>query len=133
MRYSDLLTRAPRVVRTRRPDCRYRPTLLSLEDRLMPAGSIAVGGTVQALISALDTANATPGGATLVLPAGSVYTLAAVDNNWYGPNGLPAITSAVTIQGNGAVIQRSPVAGTPAFRLFYVAGGMELPAGSLTL
>src|SRR5260370_14464552 len=39
----------------------------------------------------------------------------------------------MTIVGNGATIERSTDPNTPAFRLFYVSGGLELPAGTLTL
>jgi len=42
-----------------------------------------------------------------------------VNNFWYGPDGLPAIASNLTIQGNGATIER--IGSTP-FRLFYVSG-----------
>lgn len=51
-------------------------------------------------------------------------TLEAPDNWWYGPNGLPPIYSNVVIDGgtNGVTIQRDGTAGTPNFRLLYVAG-----------
>ena len=59
--------------------------------------------------------------------------LTKVDNYWYGPDGLPAIAAAVTIQGNGSTVQRTAL-GTPDFRLFYVSGGFDgLAAGRLTL
>ena len=71
---------------------------------------------------------------TVVLEAGQTYTLSAIDNYWFGPDGLPPISAAVTIQGNGARIERSSVGGTPAFRFFYVSGGLSgIPAGELTL
>ncbi|HLW79064.1 MAG TPA: hypothetical protein VKU44_05630, partial [Terriglobia bacterium] len=57
--------------------------------------------------------------------------LAAVDNYLYGPDGLSPIASSITITGNGHTISRSPSA--PPFRFFYVSGGWELCAGSLTL
>src|SRR5204863_3361763 len=58
--------------------------------------------------------------------------LNAVDNDWYGPDGLPAISSDVTIEGNGAVIARDSAG--PKFRFFYVSGGVSgLAAGALTL
>jgi hypothetical protein len=61
-------------------------------------------------------------------------------NNWeYGPNGLPQVTGNLTINGHGATIQRATNA--PAFRFFYVSGGLSynsrsgngLPAGTLNL
>ena len=36
---------------------------------------------------------------TIVL-ADTTYSLSGADNNWYGPNALPAISSTVTINGN---------------------------------
>lgn len=53
------------------------------------------------------------------------YRLIAVHNSIDGPNGLPPITSVITIEGGGADIAR--FAGPP-FRLFYVT-----PSGQLTL
>src|SRR5207244_583818 len=53
-------------------------------------------------------------------------------NFWYGPNGLPAISSQITIEGNGATIARDPTA--PKFRFFYVSGNLSgLAGGTLTL
>ena len=64
-------------------------------------------------------------------PGGSTYVLTAPDNDWYGPNGLPAIASNVTINGNGAIIEAT---GASHCRIFYVSGGFDtLPAGSLAL
>jgi hypothetical protein len=71
---------------------------------------------------------------TVVLASGTMYTLGAVDNYWFGPDGLPPISATVTIEGNGATIVRSSAAGAPAFRFFYVSGGLSgPPAGNLTL
>src|SRR3954468_11193599 len=78
-------------------------------------------GDVASLKSAISAANvSSPGPDTISLGAGCVYTLTAVDNNWYGPNGLPAIASDITIDGNGATIARSTALATPSFRLFFV-------------
>src|SRR6266404_8830338 len=40
------------------------------------------------------------------LQAYTIYDLTKIDNYWYGPDGLPAIASTVTINGNGSTIQR---------------------------
>jgi len=72
------------------------------------------------LREAIDAANNTAGPDTIVL-SNATYTLAAADNYWYGPNGLPAVTSEITIQGNGATIARD--SGAANFRLFYVSNG----------
>jgi hypothetical protein len=94
---------------------------------------------VAELIIAINTANVCGSPTTINLYPNGVYTLSS-PNNWeYGPNGLPQISSSVTINGGGATIQRR--AGSPNFRLFYVSGGLSynsktgagLPAGALTL
>ena len=79
-------------------------------------------GDVAGLIAAINTANASAGADTINLAAGGTYTLTAVDNINNGESGLPAITSEITINGNGATIQRSSGVGTPSFRVLYVAG-----------
>jgi hypothetical protein len=56
----------------------------------------------------------------------SDVTLTAVDNTDAGPNGLPTVTSKITIQGSGFSIGRDPSA--PSFRILYVAA-----TGDLTL
>jgi hypothetical protein len=110
-----------------------RPHLEWLEDRCTPSVNLTVAaGDTAGLISAINQADAS-GGGTIGLAAGSTYELTAADNNWYGPNALPPITAAITIVGNGATIERSTAPDTQPFRLFYVSGGLELPAGSLTL
>ena len=154
----NLFARTPRTRRQEPP--RFRPRLEALEDRLAPA-TITVTNTADALhynpsatitdltnhtnlisgntdttITLRDALNAAANSGihdicTIKLQAGTTYTLNAVDNNWYGPDGLPAISSNVTIDGNGATLLRDPAA--PIFRFFYVSGGLELPAGRLTL
>ena len=111
----------------------------SLFSMLMPTGALAQAGQtinvnagdVDGLIAAIQTLNAT-GGGTIELVQASVYTATAPSDWWYGPNAFPAITSDITIEGNGAEIQGAW--GSPKFRLFYVSGGYStLPAGILTL
>jgi hypothetical protein len=83
---------------------------------------------VTALIKAIDDANKNGQNDTINLPA-CTYTLTAVHNNTNGPNGLPAITSGITIKGAGAtktIITRA--ANAVPFRLLHVA-----PSGTLTL
>lgn len=81
------------------------------------------------LRAALDAANAAGGGVIRLAP-GSVNTLAEVAavNGLEGGSGLPSVTAAVTIEGNGAVVERRAAPGTPPFRIFHVA-----PQGRLTL
>ena len=60
---------------------------------------------------------------TIELAPGEVYAIDGVDNTSAdnSPNGLPQITSKITINGHGAHIARS--GGTPAARLIDVGGG----------
>jgi hypothetical protein len=131
----------------------FRPVLERLQDRITPTTTINVGPTTADLISAIDAADETTGPVVLILPSHTTYMLTAPDNpstnpngkaednNWYGPNGLPAIRNDITIDGNGSIIERAainPFNGSPDpnFRLFYVSGGLsspQLPAGKLTL
>lgn len=74
------------------------------------------------------------GGDTIILPADlNIHTLFAVNNTVDGPNGLPSITSNITIEGNHGIIQRLAVSSTPKFRLFHVAAGDALTLNNLTL
>ncbi len=84
-------------------------------------------GDSSSLIAAVAGANIAGGVNIVQLGRGCAYTLTAVNNNWYGPNGLPPITSSITIEGNGSMIERSAAAGTPTFRLFYVAADPTNP------
>ena len=52
-----------------------------------------------------------------------MYSLDDVDNYYYGPNGLPPIESTITIEGQGAILERTSNA--PPFRFFFVAVGDE--------
>src|SRR5690348_6262497 len=64
------------------------------------------GGGGAGLIAAINAAN-TGGGGTIRLAAGCTYRLTKADNTGaLGPNGLPVITSAITIKGAGAAIAR---------------------------
>ncbi len=84
-------------------------------------------GEVSSLVAAINSANSSAGPDTIALGTGCTYSLTAVDNYWYGPNGLPPIASDITIEGNGATIARS--ASAPHFRLLFV-GADPLSAGT---
>ena len=76
-----------------------------------------------ALVQAIHDINLANGGA-IVLAQDCVYTLTAPASVadlgfWFGPTGLPVITSSMSIEGNGSTIQRA--GGAPAFRLFAIA------------
>src|SRR6478672_2890033 len=76
-----------------------------------------------ALIRAIEAANAH--GGTLALARHCTYDLTTP---YAGVDGLPVITKRITINGNGATIQRNASAAL-AFRIFDVAG----PRGNLTV
>jgi hypothetical protein len=89
-------------------------------------------GDTSGLISAISTANTNGSSVdTICLTANSTYTFTAVNNSTDGPNGLPSITTDITIVGNGATITRDPAA--PAFRIFHVAAGGSLTLAGVTL
>ena len=106
-----------------------------------PAATITVSGPCD-LIEAIGNANDTttgqpntdcdagnPAGAdTIDLQVNVVLT--ASNNSTYGPTGLPAITSAITIQGNGKTISRSSATD---FRILAVAVGGNLTLNSATV
>ncbi|GGV93733.1 hypothetical protein GCM10010230_05260 [Streptomyces narbonensis] len=84
-----------------------------------------------ALKNAIARANATPGPSLLVLSFGCQYTLTTPHND---SNGLPVITSQISLIGNGSTIRRSTQTGTPEFRIFEVSGpGGDLRLGGLTV
>ena len=114
------------------------------------ASQIDVSGTCT-LINAINNANtdsdtdgsggcpAGNGADVLNLAANKTYLLKAVDNNSAGPNGLPLVTSEITINGHNAAIKRSSAAGVADFRLLRVANNgnltlndLKLTGGSLT-
>ncbi len=90
---------------------------------------ITVPCDVDELIDAITDANSTEGADTLNLATDCAYTLTILDNNTYGPNGLPSITSQITINGNGATIER----GSGVFRIFHVASGGNLTLTNITI
>ena len=97
--------------------------------------SAFTAASVADLIADINAANAAGGSNTITLKVGTTFNLNAVADNTVGPTGLPVIASAddLTIVGNGGVIQRSTLNGTPAFRLFAVATGGSLTMNNLTL
>ncbi len=120
--------RATRLASVRRG---ARPRLEVLEPRTVPAVFNVNPGDAAGLIADINAANGNGQDNTINLSA-STYDLTVIDNYWYGPNGLPAISSNLIMNGNGAVIKRDSTAAN--FRLFYVSGGFDgLAAGSLAL
>ncbi|MCB0208001.1 MAG: PKD domain-containing protein [Anaerolineae bacterium] len=62
---------------------------------------------------------------TITLVNGRTYPLSTIHNNTDGSNGLPSITSSITIEGNNSIIERS---GVSRFRNFHIGS-----TGTLTL
>ncbi|MDQ6806785.1 MAG: hypothetical protein M3065_17905, partial [Actinomycetota bacterium] len=93
------------------------------------------GGGAAGLAAAVLSAD-TGGGGTITLAAGCNYSFTTPYANagsehlagWYGPTALPAISSSITIAGNGAAISRSTASGTPPFRLFFVGANPSAAA-----
>ena len=87
--------------------------------------------------TSIGTCTAGTGGVnTIELPADEIITLSAIalDGDLFSPGGLPVVESNITIQGNGATIERDSGVSTPAFRLFGVSGySATLTLNSITL
>jgi len=106
----------------------------SLTDAILAANA-STAGAGQNVTKGACTPAGTPGaggdgfgnGNVIELAAGS-YVFTSPNNDWYGPNALPPIASAIVIVGDpgGSVIERSTASGTAPFRLFYVGGGQSL-------
>jgi hypothetical protein len=97
-----------------------------------PAAAVSVnvpcsgpGGGAPGLIAAINAANG-GGGGNINLAPGCTYLLTQVDNTVLGSNGLPVITSPITLNGSSTTIERSSEA--PAFRILLVTN-----IGRLTL
>jgi len=107
--------------------------LLSLAPFTQAADFACAAGDVACLIDAINTANANGEANTITLAAGT-YTLTAVDNDTGGPNGLPSITSELTLRGAGpdrTILERA--ANAPAFRLLQIAAQGNLRLKGLTV
>ncbi|MCP5097453.1 MAG: hypothetical protein GY943_18055, partial [Chloroflexi bacterium] len=66
------------------------------------------------------------------LPTNGSFTLTAVyGSTHYGANGLPDISSQITIEGNGSTIERD--SGAPSFRILAVAQLGELTLNEATI
>jgi len=82
------------------------------------------------LITALNTANQNGQVDEVILNGDCTYTLTTADNQIDGNNGLPVISSEITINGNGATIQRT---GDSKFRLLYITSTGVITLNHITL
>ncbi|MEE9293812.1 MAG: hypothetical protein V3W34_02450, partial [Phycisphaerae bacterium] len=95
--------------------------------------------TLRDAITAANSDTATGGctagsGADVIeLPDGVTITLTEEDNETDGTNGLPSVTSVLTINGNETTVRRDPAEATPNFRIFHVAAGGDLTLNDLTV
>ncbi len=110
--------------------------LLALSGGTAQAATITLGvGGCNTVVDAIDAANSGgtvngctgSGGADTIVLGGGTYTYTTVNNTSGGDNALPVVTTDITIEGNGATIERDTVA-VPTFRLLNVSSG-----GTLTL
>lgn len=89
---------------------------------------------IEAILNANDTVDGQPysdctagdpSGPDTITLAGNTYTFNGYYNTYYGATALPTISSTVTIQGNGATIERSGSA-LSSFRLMAVGASGDL-------
>lgn len=109
---------------------------ISLLLTLLPAcnlpSTINVNCSVTDLINAINVANIDVDHTTINLDPGCDYVLTAIDNSdLYGDNGLPIVSTPITINGNNAAISRGGAA--PDFRIFFVGDSGDLVLNDLSL
>jgi predicted outer membrane repeat protein len=85
------------------------------------------------LISAITIANSDSAADTINLASGCTYTLGSGSFNADGQNGLPDISSPISINGNGATIARDSAPGTPSFRILHIASSGALLLNTVTI
>ena len=106
---------------------------------------ISIGDGKCSLIEAINEAQAprsskgdcrrgSNGPDTIKLKAKGPYGLTSVNNHTDGPNGLPSITTKITIDGNNEIIERSGARfAPPRLRIFHVAPTGKLRLNELTV
>ncbi|MCB5166562.1 hypothetical protein LG634_17175 [Streptomyces bambusae] len=104
--------------------------LVALPAPAAHAATVNVRCSVPDLIAAINAANTAPGPATLRLTSKCTYKLTAPATGSPG-NGLPRISSEITIDGRDATILRDPKA--PKFRILFVTGTGDLTLNRTTI
>lgn len=89
-------------------------------------------GDTAGLFDAILQSNGNIYADTINLAPGGTYTLTTGAVNADGPSALPSITSAITINGNGALLQRDPFA-TTDFRMLRINLSGNLIVNDLTI
>lgn len=100
-----------------------------------PSNLIADGDGA-GLIAAINTANSNGVPDTIELANNGTYTLTVPtvhSGSTDSSNGLPWIESDITINGNGATIERGNADFTPEFRFFYVGASGNLMLNDITI
>jgi WD40 repeat protein len=98
-----------------------------------PPASPTASATCSFNVAASDTAGliSALSSPSVICLGGGTYALSAVHNNDDGPGGLPTITKNVTINGNGAIIER--VSSAPSFRIFRILNTARLALFDVTV
>ncbi|MEM7734735.1 MAG: right-handed parallel beta-helix repeat-containing protein [Deinococcota bacterium] len=134
LHYYNQFKTAPRALR-RRLKMGLSTAALLCALNLMPAraATINVAGACT-LVEAIQAANTDAPTANCPAGAGAdTIVLAGGTFSYNAPNGvaaLPDITSEITIEANGATIERT---GGPGFRIIRIAGGGDLTLNSATI
>jgi predicted outer membrane repeat protein len=126
-------TPTPTATSTSTPTPTMTPTNTSTPTPTPTNTPLVVTCDVNQLINDINTANGSGGADTINLAADCTYTLTDGPFSANGDNGLPSITSEITIHGNGATIERSSGGDTPDFRILHVASGASLTLSNLTI
>ena len=92
-------------------------------------------GDVACLIAAINTANTNGEPENTIRLSPGTYTLTAVDNDTQGPNGLPSVTSTLTIRADvdGSEVMVVRAATAPGFRFLHAGSGAVLTVHGITL
>ena len=104
--------------------------------RLFAATFNIANGDIAGLKAAMTSANSNGQADIINLAAGGTYTLTAIDNILNGANGLPVIVNDaagldLTINGNGATIQRDDGPDAPEFRILQIGDAAEVSCNDL--
>lgn len=121
-------------MRSYKPIIALLATFLLLPSSAARASTNSIGCTPEAMIDAINAANANLDADTLDLTANCTYTFTEANNSdSEGATALPVITSEITINGNNATLARSGAEGTLSFRLVQVNPGATLSLTHVTL
>lgn len=128
---TNTATNTPTFTATPSATVTQTPTITPTATATLPPGcdfSIASGDVYgqQGLVNAITLANGNGQPDTICL-SGGTYSVTSVNN---GQNGLPQITSDITIQGNGSFITRNSASD---FRLLEMSPNSRLTLNSLSL